>query len=574
MVRGSDDERARLALLSIAVVGLYLRVRGITFGLPNTLCRPDEAYIINIAMRFGTGDLNPHSFFYPSLYFYVLFTFYILYFVAGRLVGHFGSVTDFVSEYHLDPTGFFLIDRLLVALLGAATIIVVYRVARELFDTRTGLIAAFFTSVAFLHVRDSHFGTTDVPLTFLVVLALFLVVKMREAHSWRSYLVAGLTVGLASSIKHSGALMLIPGWVAHALNARDEGSWTSLVWDKRPWLFSAVALLAFVITTPFAVLDWPTFVADLQLQFRELGGILYYKLERGWRAHATFSLFYGLGWPVLAASLVGLVMMLLLDWKKTLVVASFPIVYYAVFGRGYAVSVRYAVPLVPFLCIMAAVACGTLAARLGSLLGQKRTRWAVILVGLLALPTIRSSILFGRLLSKEDTRLVAAKWIADHVPQGSSIYQAASPYGLIRLNRIREFLEDELRQTQTLGGQGAGPKAKLAQAGQAGVIGHDEWMYDDQEGFLRVRKPIRSLPDYIVAEDSPLVGYRREADRIKPLLRQSYELAVYLEGVDTADPENRFDQQDVFYVPYAGFHAKRPGPGLGIYRRRDLPAKR
>src|SRR5207245_2101204 len=49
--------------------------------------------------------------------------------------------------------------------------------ARELFSRRVALVAAGFLAVAFLHVRDSHFGVTDVPVTFLTVCAFWAGVR-------------------------------------------------------------------------------------------------------------------------------------------------------------------------------------------------------------------------------------------------------------------------------------------------------------------------------------------------------------------------------------------------------------
>ena len=56
------------------------------FGLPDLLYG-DESSLVNHALGFGKGDLNPHWFEYPSLQMYVLFAIYALVFAAGRLTG-------------------------------------------------------------------------------------------------------------------------------------------------------------------------------------------------------------------------------------------------------------------------------------------------------------------------------------------------------------------------------------------------------------------------------------------------------------------------------------------------------
>ena len=82
-------------LLLILLLALSVRLLGINYGLPYVLY-PDEAVIVNHAMAFGTGDLNPHYFIYPSLYMYVLFIVYGMTYIGGRLLGAFGSTDDFI----------------------------------------------------------------------------------------------------------------------------------------------------------------------------------------------------------------------------------------------------------------------------------------------------------------------------------------------------------------------------------------------------------------------------------------------------------------------------------------------
>jgi hypothetical protein len=104
-----------LALLGCLVLGFALRVWGVRFGLPQ-LYYWDEPTVVNRAMRFGTGDLNPHYFYYPALYMYVLFAATGVFFVAGRATGAFGSATDFAKTYFVEPTGVYMAARVTTAL--------------------------------------------------------------------------------------------------------------------------------------------------------------------------------------------------------------------------------------------------------------------------------------------------------------------------------------------------------------------------------------------------------------------------------------------------------------------------
>gem|GEM_PF-7092759 len=50
-----------MILFLFIIIGCIVRYWGINFGLPHLDCRPDELVVVNIALKFGTGDLNPFS---------------------------------------------------------------------------------------------------------------------------------------------------------------------------------------------------------------------------------------------------------------------------------------------------------------------------------------------------------------------------------------------------------------------------------------------------------------------------------------------------------------------------------
>jgi hypothetical protein len=43
------------------------------------------------------------------------------------------------------------------------------------------------------------------------------------------------------------------------------------------------------------------------------------------------------------------------SWKKAVMILTFPVLYYITVGRGFTVFVRYITPVVPFLCMTAAL---------------------------------------------------------------------------------------------------------------------------------------------------------------------------------------------------------------------------
>ena len=140
-------------LATTLVIALMVRLMGINWGLPYVFY-PDEAMIVNPAAAFGTGDLNPHFFIYPSLYMYVLSFVYGMSYVFGWLTGVFSSTDDFVRLFFNDATLFYLPGRFIAAFSGVATVALVYVYGRRAYDRRVGLIAALFLTFSVMHVES------------------------------------------------------------------------------------------------------------------------------------------------------------------------------------------------------------------------------------------------------------------------------------------------------------------------------------------------------------------------------------------------------------------------------------
>ena len=145
-----------------------MRFWGIGFGLPHPYARPDERTIIRIALGFGSGDLNPHFFNYDTLFMYILICLYILYYLFGLISGRYAGTADFIQEYVIDASNFHLIARCLSAFLGVLTVYVLYQIVKRLFGKKEAIVSSFFLSLTYLHVRDSHFGTTDIAATLFI----------------------------------------------------------------------------------------------------------------------------------------------------------------------------------------------------------------------------------------------------------------------------------------------------------------------------------------------------------------------------------------------------------------------
>ncbi len=175
-----------LVVAAPVAVALVLRLWSVDWQLPYQFHNDEQNYLGVAMIAWAHGDPNPHRFLNPSLLAYVDTVLYLL--LGGAQAEAFRVFAEAFGRHVWDPKGFYLIilaARAIVALLGTATIPVVYLAGKELFNRRTGLFAAWFMAVAFLHVRNSHYATNDVAATFFAA-ASFQRSAMRALASGRA----------------------------------------------------------------------------------------------------------------------------------------------------------------------------------------------------------------------------------------------------------------------------------------------------------------------------------------------------------------------------------------------------
>jgi hypothetical protein len=411
-----------LILCAIFVLALALRLWAIDFGLPYALHIDEHSYVVG-SLNLGQGEITG----YPQQTGLVntLFGEYAAYYLIGRVLKLFQSTQAFSDTYHLDPTNFYLIGRLTIALMGALSVLAVYQLGRQIQSRAAGIIAALLVAVNVLHVRESHFLTPDVPqsLGFLLIVLLCLSALKTQRRKWL-YL-AAILGGIVIAWKWASLPLMLPLWFTAWQMDKSAPRGNKM---KLLIVSSIVALVGFAIFSPELFMYPDRYIQWAQMDYvsGSVGGYGGFVIDNlpGWMFYLR-AVLIGMGIIGAAFSLIG-IGVLLARWVKTreqdlILIGLLCAAYFLQMAISQRFFVRYAMPLFPFLAISAGVAVDWICARWLARRRVLATAAYVALTLALILQPLAADVRVNLIWGQTDTRVVAKQWIEAHLPEGSRI---------------------------------------------------------------------------------------------------------------------------------------------------------
>ena len=422
----AEEVNIKLLILFVLLVAVSFRVWGIGYDLPY-IYHPDEPdNIARSQNMFKTGDLNPRFFHYPSLFFYVNSLAYIPYYLAGKLLGVLHDPNDIAAPLSLAmgvtraqmPTTV-LLGRSVTVIFGVGCVLLTFLIGTQLTsNTTVGLLAALMMAMSPTDVWNNRLVTPDTFVTFFA-LSSFLtsVLVFQQGRTWH-YIAAGICVGLTASSKYNGGLIALSLLFAHFLRCGREGF-------KDYKLYSALlaGLLAFLATTPFALLDFPQFMAGLRFNATH-----YSTGHAGMEGDTVQWYSRFLLRTTGAACLLAVLEILNAICSKsrpTMLLSAFPLGYFLFISRFVVRNDRTIMPLIPFLFLLAAALLVRLFGRaniieaknIRNLLVAALSGLVVACLVVLAGTTLHDNTRLTALNSRETARI----WIAKNLPPGARI---------------------------------------------------------------------------------------------------------------------------------------------------------
>ena len=345
-----------ILLLLILAVGAFFRFYGIDAQLPY-LQHPDEPIYIEISRSmFQSGDLNPHFFKYPSLFFYIRTLGYIPYYLTGNIFGKFESPQDIGGIINLtmgvskaEIPSLVLFDRSMTVLFGLGAILLVFLISSNLFISRyLALIPALFLALFRSNLYLDKVIAPDTFLLFFILLTAYLTLRLYDNPSRRNYVFTGLCAGLAISVKYNGGLILLPIVITHLFLEKKKAL-------KKINIYLALAMtgLAFLITTPFALLDFNTFIHDFYFEMMHYSKIGHIGMEGNTLQWYANYLFKFVGIIILIFALLEFFKGLLTRSHKIILFSTFPLFYFIMIARILVRNERTIFLIVPFILVLA-----------------------------------------------------------------------------------------------------------------------------------------------------------------------------------------------------------------------------
>jgi hypothetical protein len=571
--------RQLAALSLLLLLPLALRLLPIRHGMPRNYV-PDTHMVRQALAMARDRDLVPQAgrySFYPNLLPYLLLPCYAGEYAVGRAAGSWSGAPEFGERLLDHPEEAEIVARILVAIFGALTPLIVFKTARAAGLGRGAWVSAWLAATSLLSVQLSTHERPWVPMTFFMVLACWpAALYARDGRAPRLVL-AGAAAGLAAACHQGGLVTLaIPGlawllgpleWRRHDLSLRTKQG-------------LACVLVFVLVALP---LGYPHFVRYGFTAAKVIGGGAL--AEQGGFHIGGLSFVPRLRWESLARlsrtilgydpAIVGLGiggLALGLARRELRAVLLFALAWAAFFMTNQSDHVRYLLPVTVFLCWPA----GLLAEEL------LEHRWGVALLGLALSVPLAQAARLDWLLSRPDTRAQAEARLPS---LGPGAVVAIDRYGpdvdldrasLARLERLRNSVGETLRAREE--------RRKLRF--DAGLVRPDEegidavrieevFEVDERARTVQVRAGLESLgsdPKKILEAlgVTHILLVDRRPDSGEPEVLRS--LAEHGQAVLVIDPARGLGPPGEAFLPtemdfpLTGlWQVERPGPWMALY---------
>lgn len=426
-----------LCLSVILAINVLLTLYGLVWGLPDRWCLDEQ--VANSMRLLRSGSVfTITNVIHPQFYNFVLAGLFLPYLAVLKITGYpfeqvqeaasvswialAANVPNFASELYV-------IARLSSVMLGALSVIVTYRIAKLLYGTQAGLVAALVLAVTMGFVETNHLAKHTSLVVFMVLAVGYVAVAAYQQSDMKRLYWAGFLSGLAFTAKLDGVISIVFVIMAYYYMGRQTASAQA---GMTRWIGRRESVLLFGCFVLGIAAGWPAIFTGLHTYLAGIQG-------------KRWGLFYG-GPPPLSLHGALLVLEKMRDnVVHIFVVFGIPLgaaalasgVWLAVRARAHVASRILLGMMITYSCVVIGYYTAwpgaytklmvhlvpTLAIAVGGAFQAwpasrvVKTAVLVVVAGYSGFYTYRADLVFAEL----DTRYASTAWIEKQIPKGSSI---------------------------------------------------------------------------------------------------------------------------------------------------------
>lgn len=412
------------ALIVLVCLSAALRIPALFYGFPEIVMR-DELTYAGVSLRMlEDGSLDPKEYRYGNFIHYFYCVVFAPVYHGGRLLGAFPAG---------EPTPewpFYLIARGLSLLASLAALVALYRLGKRLFRAEAGLAAAILLALNPTFFRYGQLSKLDIYVLLLSLLAAWILLEMR---SRRGFHLAGVILGVGTSIKYSMAAFGPCILLVFFLRKREksESGQPPFRWVVESLAIGGALVLLFNL---FVFLHIDESIKQFHRQYSVTirGEHLMASTlpSLGPAALVTLHLPAAIGWPLTVLALAGWLYWAVHDLKRWLLVSLYPAIHYLMVSRWGFAFPRELLPVYPPLYLGGAA--------LSLALIDRVRRWnrsgTIQLLPYLAAGICLFSLIRPiqeiypkqRRLIAGNTKVMAKRWVKEHIPKDAVLARDVS----------------------------------------------------------------------------------------------------------------------------------------------------
>jgi hypothetical protein len=270
------------------------------------------------------------------------------------------------------------------------------------------------------NVQLSHFALTDIPVLSFSLLAFFVIVKIMEGASSKTYLLAGFLIGLAMATKYQAAFLAFSLALAHFMAP-------GKIISRKPFFSIAGMASGFFIGSPFCFLDYknflPYFIRTKEAVASQSYGFACYRITEALPLYIVKELLpYAMSWVLTVFCVIAILYAIKKRTKADILFLAtiFIFLLYVILSGWTYLKPRHIIHLFPlFFILIGRMFCDISAAIFTE--ERKRRTFLISITVLALIPSLNEIWTYEGSIVAKPVWIKAKEWIESNVPASAKI---------------------------------------------------------------------------------------------------------------------------------------------------------